>query len=67
MYEKLVKQFGYCEGMVGKDEDNDSVIVSIDKKCATIRTLQDNGWARINVYWKDGTVEEYYQKQEERL
>ena len=62
MYKKLLKQFGYCEALCGVNEDNDNVIVSIDKECASVRTLQNNHWQRINIYYKDGTEEEYYER-----
>ena len=60
-YEELVTKFGYIEGQVGTNENGENVLVSIDNECASIRTLQHNGWQRINVYWKDGTEEEYYE------
>ena len=62
MYKELLKQFGYCEALCGTNEDNENVIVSIDKECASVRTLQNNCWQRINIYYKDGTEEEYYEK-----
>ena len=61
-YSKLKHQFGYCEGMVGKNEDKEDVIVTIDKENATVVTVQANGWHRINTYWPDGTEEETYRK-----
>lgn len=27
-----------------------------------VSTSQANGWLRVNVYWKDGTVEEYFER-----
>lgn len=60
-YEKLKNQFGYCEALVGVNEDNENVIVSIDKECASVRTLQSNRWQRINIYYKDGLEDEVYE------
>jgi hypothetical protein len=48
--------------MVGKNEDGEDVIVTIDKENATVVTVQANGWHRINTYWPDGTEEETYRK-----
>ena len=61
-YEELLNQFGYCEGMVGADIDGDNVIVTIDKESAEVKTLQTNGWIRINTYYPDGTQDEAYRK-----
>lgn len=61
-YKALKKQFGYCEGLVGTNEDGETVIVTIDKENATVQTIQKNGWTRVNVYWKDGTIEESYRR-----
>lgn len=62
IYEKLVKKYGYVEGYVGRNSSGENVIVSIDKKEACLETLQDNGWARTNYYYPDGTWEELYSK-----
>ena len=61
-YERLLNEHGYCESLVGKDEDGEIVILSIDEQSADVTTLQANGWHRTNVYWKDGTQEEMYSK-----
>ena len=62
-YDELKTKYGLInESMVGKNELGENVIVSIDDNCACVRTLQNNGWARINLYYKDGTCEELYQK-----
>ena len=62
-YEEMVDKYGLIEEYrMGKDEDGDPVMVSIDDTCASIRTFQKNGWVRINVYYKDGTVEELFER-----
>ena len=59
-YEYLLNKFGYCEARVGRNSDDENCIISIDEKAASIRTVQKNKWCRVNIYWKDGTCEEYY-------
>ena len=61
-YHQLVEKYGYCNAMTGINEDSETVIIAIDEEQASIRTLQSNDWMRINVYHKDGTSEEYYEK-----
>ncbi len=61
-YEELVNQFGYIEAGVGMNDDGENVIVSIDKKCASVRTIQHNSkFQRVNIYYPDGTEEELYE------
>ena len=59
-YERLLKKHGKCEGLCGVNEDGENVIVSIDDRLAEVKTLQKNGWIRVNTYWYDGTSEETY-------
>ena len=69
--------YEYIENMMGslgeiptmsKDDEGNVVITEIngyDKDgfpTYKVSTSQPNGWLRVNVYWKDGTVEEYYEK-----
>lgn len=44
----------------GKNQDGEAVLVSISKDNIAVRTYQNNGWIRINTYWRDGTTEETY-------
>ena len=60
-YEELFNQFGFIEAQAGINEDGEYVIVSIDENCASVRTLQSNQWQRINIYYKDGVEDEYYE------
>ena len=61
-YEKLFKKFGLVNQQVGENEKGEWVIVTINKEFAMVTTSQKNGWLRHNVYWKDGTEEESYNK-----
>ena len=63
MYNELLQKYGYIEEpLVGTNANGENVIISIDKKCACTRTLQHNGWQRINIYYADGTSEESYER-----
>ena len=59
-YQELVKKHGFVEGLLGLNSDGQYVIVTIDEKSASVRTLQDNSWIRENIYYPDGTEEELY-------
>jgi hypothetical protein len=67
---KLVeKGFGVHDlPLVGKNEDGETLIISVVKDIETgsdafkVETAQDNGWMRVNIYYKDGTVEELYER-----
>lgn len=54
--------------LVGKNEDGQTIIVSVVKDIEDgsdafkVETAQDNGWMRVNIYYKDGTVEELYER-----
>lgn len=61
VYEELKNKHGFVEAFVGINEDKEPVIVSIDEQEASIRTLQKNNWIRVNVYYPDGTQEEYFE------
>lgn len=61
-YEELLKKHGLCTGLIGTNENNEKVMVTITKNRAWIRTFQKNGFVRTNVYHKDGTTEELYDK-----
>lgn len=59
-YDKYRQQFGLIDNLVGTNEKKENLIVSIDEEKVEIMTIQSNGYARTNVYWKDGTEEELY-------
>lgn len=45
-----------------KNEKDEDVIIEITNETLKTSTSQTNGWLRINIYHKDRTVEEYYEK-----
>lgn len=61
-YEKLLKAHGKISGLVGKNEDGERVIVSINDNFAVVTTLQNNGWLRSNTYYPDGTATETFER-----
>lgn len=52
------------DGYSSKNADGETVLVSISKEKISVRTYQDNGWMRINTYWRDGSFDETYDKSE---
>lgn len=48
--------------MYGENEDGEDVSVSVYKDRIIVDTVQQNGWIRRNIYWRDYTVEELYSK-----
>lgn len=45
----------------GTNDCGESVIVITYSDKIVIRTMQDNNWVRINIYWNNGDVEEIYE------
>lgn len=45
-----------------KDENNTNVIIEITNDYIKISTPQNNGWTRVNYYYKDNTAEETYER-----
>lgn len=45
-----------------KNEKDENIIIEITNDYLKTSTSQSNGWIRVNVYHKDRTVEEYYDK-----
>ena len=45
-----------------KNEKDEDVIIEITNNYLKTSTIQNNGCMRINIYHKDKTVEEYYEK-----
>ena len=45
-----------------KNEKDEDVIIEITNNYLKTSISQNNGWMRINIYHKDKTVEEYYEK-----
>lgn len=48
----------------GKNENNEDVRISINTDNIVVETTQLNNWIRVNIYHRDGTVEELYEKGE---
>ena len=61
-YEEMLEKYGKCEGMVGENSEGETVILSIDDEAACTTTSQTNGWHRINIWYKDGSWSESYEK-----
>lgn len=61
-YKELYEQFGLVEGQIGVNIDDEYVMLTIDEESATVSTLQENGWIRVNIFYPDGTEEELYRR-----
>lgn len=48
---------------VGKNENQESVIISVNPTNIVVDTYQDNGWIRHNTYFDDGVSEETFEKE----
>lgn len=48
--------------LMGQNEEGENVWISINKNNITLQTFQNNDWMRTNIYYRDGTVEELYDK-----
>lgn len=48
--------------LVGVNDDDENVIVTVFEDRIEFVTYQKNGWCRINIYHRDGTYEELYKK-----
>ena len=44
----------------GTNEDGEDIHISIYHDRIVVSTMQENGWNRINTYWRDGTREETF-------
>lgn len=62
---KLMKELGREHGMpfLGRNEEDESVVIWIFKDRISVQTLQKNGWLRTNILWADGTREELFDKE----
>lgn len=64
--ERQMKELGYPTFAGGKNENGENVVFEIDisngERVYKISTFQKNGWCRTNVYYKDGTIEELFDK-----
>lgn len=62
--ERLISEFEeYPTMLEGEDEDGCKTSVWVYHDRVEVRTMQRNGWMRINIYWRDDwTCEELYTK-----
>ncbi len=52
----------FSEPWTGKNEEGETMQISVNKDNITVLTYQHNNWIRENVYHEDGTVEEMYHR-----
>ena len=50
---------------IGKNMEEETNHIEIREHFVRVRTFQKNYWIRCNVYWDDGTTEEYFDGMEE--
>ena len=67
--DKMVKEFGKEMPINATNEDGEDVIIEGGREPENdnlrfyqLTTVQKNDWLRINVYWEDGTVEEWFDR-----
>ena len=61
--ESLMDRYGDSKTMfVGKDEEGQSVEISIFPDKIVTSAFQANGWIRKNIYARDGVCEELYER-----
>ncbi len=67
--DKKVKDFGKEMPISATNEDEEDVIIEGGREPENnnlrfyqLTTVQKNGWLRINVYWEDGTTEEWFDR-----
>lgn len=57
----LMDKYGDSSYMFpGTNENGETTHISIFKDRILCSTMQQNGWVRKNIYWRDGTREEMY-------
>lgn len=60
---KLMDEHGDSKTMYpGTNEYGEEVYISIFNEKIVTSTLQSNGWIRKNIYYRDGSREEMYEK-----
>ena len=60
MFKLMERADEFTEPAIGKNLDQEKVMISVNHDNITVETIQHNGWLRRNVYWIDGTVEELF-------
>ena len=59
----LMDAYGDSEqAMWGTNERGEDTMMSISPNEIVVRTFQSNGFCRINVYYRDGDTEEYFER-----
>lgn len=57
----LMDAYGDSTSMYpGTNENGEDINISIFHEKIVVSTMQENGWNRINTYWRDGTREETF-------
>ena len=52
----------FDESLLGINENKEVIVIGVFKDRLAVRTLQVNGWVRLNVYYRDGSVEEMFEE-----
>lgn len=52
----------YPDALSGQNSDGELTTMSINKDCISVSTYQHNDWIRKNVYWRDKTTEELFER-----
>lgn len=56
-------KYSYLDHMIfGTNQDGEKIAMSIWEDKIILNTYQSNGWTRINIYYRDGDVEESYER-----
>ena len=59
---QLMKKHGDSKSsFLGENTDGETIEVGIFKDRISVRTYQNNGWTRLNVYYEDGSREELFE------
>ena len=59
---QLMKEHGKSSNAyLGENENGESIEISIFEDNISVRTYQNNGWTRLNVYYEDGSSEELFE------
>lgn len=61
---KLMDKYGETSdtAFFGETEEGEEMLLSISKDKIVTRVYQANNWIRVNTYWRDGTIEEMFEK-----
>ena len=60
--QRLMDQYGEHDGLhVGKNENDETVHITIYSDMIAVTTFQHNSWTRKNIYYRDGTREELFE------